>query len=95
MTAMATIKRSPSPCTEDWKACAVPWKLVATVAGSVCRARRFTAATASPSETPGLILKEIVTEGSCPVCGTTSGPRPWLIEPKEESGASWPAGERT
>ena len=29
---------SPSRCSEDWKACAVPWKLVLMVAGRVCRA---------------------------------------------------------
>jgi hypothetical protein len=28
MTPIATISRIPRPYAEDWKACAVPWKLV-------------------------------------------------------------------
>ena len=33
---------------DDWKAWAVPWKLVVMDAGSVCRATLFTASTAVP-----------------------------------------------
>ena len=54
------------PVKEDWNAAAVPWKSVRTVAGSVSRAASLIRVTASPSETPGAVSNEIVTEGSCP-----------------------------
>ena len=52
----------------------MPWKLVVTVAGSVSRATALDLVTASPSEVPGLRLKETVTAGSWPMWLTVSGP---------------------
>ena len=55
---------SPWPCSESWKAWAVPWKLALSVAGSrSSRCTASTCATASLSDTPGFGLKEIVTDG--------------------------------
>src|SRR2546423_13018280 len=64
----------PRPCNESWNACAVPWNVVAIVDGSVDAAADWIVDTASPSAVPGLRLKEIVTDGSCPVWLTVSGP---------------------
>jgi hypothetical protein len=61
---MVMSRSTPRPCSEDWKAWAVPWKLVLIVDGRVVRARPVMSLTASPMETPGLRLKEMVTEGS-------------------------------
>ena len=52
----------PCPFSDAWKACAVPWKLVFSVAGT--RSSRWTCSTcftASLSDTPGFVLNEIVT----------------------------------
>ena len=62
------------PWREDWKAWAVPWKFVLIVAGSVLRARVVISLTASPIDTPGLRLKEMVTDGSWPEWLTDRGP---------------------
>ena len=88
MTRIAITSSTPSPCCDDWKACAVPWKLVATVAGNVCRASRLISLTALPSETPGFRLKEMFTEGSCPRWFTDRGPRVLLSVATELSGTS-------
>ena len=64
----------PRPRVESWKAWAVPWKLVAIVAGSVSRASLSTCVTASLSETPGRRLKESVTAGSWPRWATAERP---------------------
>ena len=53
--------------SDDWNACALPWKLVGSEAGlpiscSTC----WIASTASPSATPGGRLNEIVTDGNWP-----------------------------
>ena len=74
MTKIARASTQPRPCIESWNACAVPWKLPDTVPGSVSRAASCTRATASPSATPGRRLNDSVTDGSCPVWLTDSGP---------------------
>ena len=52
---------------DDTKAWALPWKIVASEAGlPVSLSTLRTAATASPIATPGLRLKEIVTDGKIP-----------------------------
>src|SRR3954454_12040745 len=56
---MAITSSSPSPWSDDWKACAVPWKLVLMLGGSSSRAARSTAATPCDSEVPGWRSKEI------------------------------------
>ena len=80
---------------ESWNACAVPWKLVAIVAGSSARAAASTCATASPSATPGRRLNESVTDGSWPVWLTDSGPTPVSTRVTLESGTCLPVGVRT
>ena len=65
------------------------------VAGSVWRASASTAATASPSETPGFRLNEIVTAGSWPGWVTASGPVFCVIVASDESGTRSPAADRT
>jgi hypothetical protein len=95
---ISTVASSSNPCplSESWKAWAVPWKLMLSVAGG--RSSRRTAstwATASLSETPGRGLNEIVTDGSCPRCVTVSGPTPVVIWATEPSGTSAPPAART
>ncbi len=63
---MAMSSSSPRPCSDDWKAWAVPWKEVVTVAGSVVLAAWLTSLTASPRDVPGLRLNDKVTDGAWP-----------------------------
>ena len=49
-----------------------------------------TRATASPSATPGRRLNDSVTDGSCPVWLTDSGPTVWRVVTTAESGTSLP-----
>ena len=82
--------------TEAWKAWAVPWKLVVSVAG--IRSSRSTlriSFTASPSATPGLRLKEMVTAGSWPRWLTVSGPTVRVSLATAFRGTSLPELERT
>src|ERR1700691_6388302 len=72
---IAAMMRKTSLSNEDWKAAAVPWNAVVRLIGrprscSVCSM----ALTASPSETPGAVLNEIVVAGSCPKWVINSGP---------------------
>src|SRR5439155_620747 len=76
MTSTATSSRRARPCWLDWKACAVPAKLVVMSEDSVWRAADCTWATASLSPVPGLTSNERVTAGSCPPWFTVSGPSP-------------------
>ncbi len=81
---------------EDWKAWAVPVKLVTMEEGSVARAASFTAATASLSATPSPRLKEMETEGSWPEWFTVSGPAPDSDRASAERGTVSPVcAERT
>ena len=88
---------SPRPCSDDWNACAVPWKLVLIVGGrSVAAPRWSTAATASPSEAPGSRLKEMRDRrGAGPEWLTVSGPTPAVSFATASSGTSVPLSERT
>ena len=53
--------------SDCWNACAVPWKPVAIVAGTLSsRFARSIASVACPSAVFGARLKEIVTAGNCP-----------------------------
>ena len=87
---MAMIRIRPRPFVEDWNACAVPWKLATTEAGTISRAVRSTADTASPSAYPGFVLNEIVTLGSWPVWFTSIGPTVCWVFVTLESGTSRP-----
>ena len=50
--------------SDRWKACAVPWKLVLSVAGRrMSRSTSWICSTACAEGTPGRRLKEIVTAG--------------------------------
>ena len=67
MTTSAAAIRSGVLDSDDWKAWALPWKLVASEAGfpssfSTC----WMADTACPIELPGARLNEIVTDGNWP-----------------------------
>ena len=62
------------------------------LAGRVWRAVCWTRATASPRDTPGARLKEIVTEGSCPEWLMVSGPVPGVTAARLASGTSVPEG---
>ena len=67
MTTSAAATRIGVLESEDWKAWALPWKLVASDSGlpssfSTC----WMAATACPIELPGARLNEIVTDGNWP-----------------------------
>src|SRR5438552_18458003 len=95
MTTIAITRINPSPCSESWNACAVPWKLVVTVEGSVAAANAWIADTASPNATPGLRLNEIVTDGNWPVWLTLSGPTLVVTLATVLSGISRPVEERT
>ncbi len=60
--------------SESWNACATPAKRPWMLAGRPIRRAAFcTAATASPSATPGARLKEMVTAGKRPWWLTWSG----------------------
>src|SRR5436305_6813560 len=95
MTAMATTSKRPSPCSEDWNACAVPWNDVETFDGSVDFAASLISLTAAPSEVPGLRLNESVTDGAWPEWFTASGPTVGIIFATASSGTSSPDEERT
>ena len=57
----------PRPWVEFWKAWAVPWKLVSTLAGMpISRSTRLMSAAAWLRVRPGGRLKEMVTAGSWP-----------------------------
>ncbi len=89
-------RSSPWPFSESWKAWAVPWNVALSVAGM--RSSRCTASTwavASLSDTPGLVLNEMVTEGSWPRWVTTSGPSPGVSLAIESSGTRRPLVART
>ena len=63
------------PCSELWKACAVPPKDALIVAGTCMVAiSLFTSSIAWDRATPGRRSKEKVTDGSCPRWVTDSGP---------------------
>ena len=62
--------------------------------GRVCRASRWTSATAVPIATPGRRSKETVTDGSCPEWLTVSGPTLEVRVASEASGTSGPRAER-
>ncbi len=73
----------------------MPWKLPDTVLGSVSRASCSTRATASPSATPGAMLNDSVTDGSCPMWFTDCGPTLCFVVTTAESGTSFPPGACT
>ena len=86
---------NPWPRSESWKAWAAPWKVALSVAG--IRSSRCTASTcftASLSDTPGLVLNEIVTAGSCPRWFTTRGPSPGVSVTSASRGTNRPEIER-
>src|ERR1700739_5120726 len=87
---MAIASSKPSPESDDWKACALPWNVVVVVGGRACLARSLISATASPIEVPGLRLKEIVTAGNCPRWFTERGPSVGLSFATALMGTSWP-----
>ncbi len=62
--------------------------------GSVWRAAFSTSLTAVPSDTPGGRLNDSVTEGSCPLWFTLSGPTSLDAEATDVSGISLPLCER-
>src|SRR5258706_213604 len=95
MTAMAMRSSRPRPCSDDWKACAVPWNDVVTVDGSVVLAASLTSATAAPSDVPDLRLNDNVTDGACPEWFTASGPTVGMSLATASSGTSSPEDERT
>src|SRR3990170_1540714 len=95
MTTIAMIRRRNRPCVDDWNAWAAPWKLGVMFGGSVALAALSTRGTASLRDTPGLRLKEIVTEGSCPRWFTRSGPVPTDGLVSTLSGTSFPEDART
>ena len=95
MTRIARRRSQPRPRWDDWKACAVPCKLVVTSAGSVSRATLWTSLTASPSDVPGLRLKDSVTAGSWPMWLTVSGPTDRSSRLTVSSGTRAPLAERT
>ena len=67
--------RAGSLDSDDWNACALPWKVVITEEGMpISRDASAIASTACPSATPGWRLKVSVTAGNCPWCVTESGP---------------------
>src|SRR6266851_1270417 len=71
---MAAAIRSGVELSDDWKACAVPWKEPSSVIGvlsSACICWIF--CTASPSATPGARLNDTVTAGNWPWWLTVSG----------------------
>src|ERR1051326_503304 len=92
---MAMSSSSPRPCSDDWNACAVPWKLVVIADGSVVLAMPLISLTASPSETPGFVLNEIVTDGTWPEWFTASGPNVGTRFDTTSSGTSCPDTPRT
>ena len=97
MTRTATSSSSPSPCSDAWNACAVPWNVVLTVGGDPQLA--LDGLDLRPplrsSETPGLVSNEIVTAGSWPRWSTVSGPSRGVSVATASSGTSLPSLERT
>ena len=96
MTRIVTIRSRPCPRKEAWNACVVPWKPPLRVTGSPSeRSSAVIRLTASPSETPGFRLKEIVKAGRTPRWFTVRGPVPRVIRATVLSGTSRPPAERT
>ncbi len=66
-TSSAATIRSGRVFSDDWNACAVPWKVPEIESGMWMEAVTFwIALTASPSATPGARLNDSVTAGNCP-----------------------------
>src|SRR5690242_12420352 len=95
MTRMATTRSASRPCWLAWNACAVPAKFVEIVDGRTWLASFCTAATASPMETLGRRLKEIVTAGTWPAWFTDRGPRLAVSFATAPKGTRDPDAERT
>src|SRR5882757_5786277 len=91
---MASSSRKMRPCWLSLKACAVPENPVLIVDGNACRAAFWTSFAAVPSETPGGRLNERVTEGSCPLWFTLSGPTSLDADATDVSGTRVPLWER-
>src|SRR5271168_5056026 len=71
---IAASSRNTSLESEDWNACAAPWKLTPKLAGRSMSFRpELIASTAAPSEAPGARLKEIVVTGNCLRCEICNG----------------------
>src|SRR5271156_7099254 len=76
MVRTAASSRNPSFDSEDWKACAAPWKLIPKLAGSsISLSAALIPSTAPPSEAPGARLNEIVVTGNCLRCEICNGER--------------------
>src|ERR1700722_18751570 len=74
MVRTAASSRNTSFESEDWKACAAPWKLIPKLAGSsISLSAELIASTAPPREAPGARLNEIVVTGNCLRCEICSG----------------------
>src|SRR5579885_561461 len=95
MTRIAMISSIPRLPSEDWNCSAAPANMVVMVEGSVLSASVLTSASALPSDAPGARLKEMVTEGICPLWLTDSGPIVVAILTKASSGTILPSAERT
>ena len=82
--------------SDAWKACAVPWKLPWMRGGRPsARVAASTAATASPSETPGARLNDSVTAGNCPWWLIESGAVVSVTRVTARSGTGPPSGPST
>src|ERR1700722_18489387 len=73
MVRTAASSRNTSFESEDWKACAAPWKLIPKLAGSSISLNAELIASTAPSEAPGARLNEIVVTGNCLRCEICSG----------------------
>ena len=76
--------------SDAWNASAAPWKRVWNDAGRPmsCSAAAI-ALTASPSDAPGARLNEIVVDGNCDRCATSSGDgRSWNVA--IDASGTWP-----
>ena len=95
MMSTAASTSRPWPASACWKICAAPVKPVTTEGGMpISRSAARIAATASPSATPGGVLKPITTAGSWPWWLTFSGPERRSMVAIAESGTSRPVLER-
>ncbi len=90
-------RTSAGSLASDWlNACAVPAKSARTLGGVPMRAwARTMAFTASPSDSPGARLKEIVTAGNCPWWLMASGVVVVVSWTIVLSGTGAPVGVRT
>ena len=90
---MAMSSSSPRPCSDDWKACAVPWNDVETLAGSVFAASSLICVDRIAERDARLEIERDRDRGKLAgVIDASAGRRRCAASPRVSSGTSLPDG---